>query len=73
VDSRTLKNWRVIEKALRDAGKTDCMFYHRAVSILGKGRDLLDEPLNRSGMQTGHVPTGGTAKLNQEALRTDCD
>jgi hypothetical protein len=33
MDSDTLKNWAKVEKALREAGKTDCMFYKRAVAL----------------------------------------
>jgi hypothetical protein len=42
MDPRTLENWRAIEKALREAGKTDCMFYKRAVAILSGRPDPLD-------------------------------
>jgi len=38
---RELKNWAKIEKALREAGKTECMFYQRAVAILSGKPDPL--------------------------------
>jgi hypothetical protein len=41
MDSKTLDNWRKIEKALRDAGKTETMFYKRAVAILSGKPDPL--------------------------------
>ena len=41
MDSKTLENWQKIEKALREAGKTDCMFYRRAVAILSGRPDPL--------------------------------
>ena len=44
MDRRTLENWQRVKEALEKAGKTDCLYYKRAVSILSGGRDLLDEP-----------------------------
>jgi hypothetical protein len=41
LESDTLKNWAKVEKALREAGKTDCMFYKRAVAILSGRPDPL--------------------------------
>jgi hypothetical protein len=41
MDSRTLKSWEAIKKALEEAGKTDCMFYRRAVTILSGRPDPL--------------------------------
>jgi len=41
MDPRTLENWQRIEKALREAGKTKCMFYQRAVAILSGRPDPL--------------------------------
>lgn len=41
MDSRTYENWQKIEKALREAGKIDCMFYKRAVAILSGKPDPL--------------------------------
>jgi hypothetical protein len=38
---RELENWAKIEKALREAGKTECMFYQRAVAILSGKPDPL--------------------------------
>lgn len=45
MDRRTLENWKKVEQALREAGKTDSWYYKRSVSILSGGKDLLDEPL----------------------------
>jgi len=38
---RELENWAKIKKALREAGKSDCMFYKRAVAILSGKPDPL--------------------------------
>ena len=45
VESNTLtlaqiENWKKVKKDLEAAGKTDCYFYKRAVSIIDTGRDL---------------------------------
>jgi hypothetical protein len=37
MDPRTLENWKAIERALREAGKTDSMFYREAVIRLSAG------------------------------------
>ena len=34
-----IENWRKVKQALEAAGKTDCYFYKRAVSIIKTGRD----------------------------------
>ena len=34
-----IENWRKVKQALEAAGKTDCYFYERAVSIIKTGRD----------------------------------
>ena len=34
-----IENWRKVKQALENAGKTDCYFYKRAVSIIETGRD----------------------------------
>jgi hypothetical protein len=44
VDQRTRDNWRKIKEALEIAGKTDCMFYRRAVVIANGGKDPFDDP-----------------------------
>ena len=36
-----IENWRKVKKALEEAGKQDCFFYKRAVSIIETGRDLM--------------------------------
>jgi len=40
--SRTFQNWVTIKLALEKAGKTDCMFYRRAVAIVAGRPDPLD-------------------------------
>jgi hypothetical protein len=42
MDARTLENWQRVKQALEKAGKTDCMFYKRAVAILSGRPDPLD-------------------------------
>ena len=42
MDEHTMNNWRKIEEALREAGKTDTMFYKRAVAILKGQRDPME-------------------------------
>jgi hypothetical protein len=41
MDRQTIENWLKIKKALELAGKTDCMFYKRAVMILAGKPDPL--------------------------------
>jgi len=41
MDNHTLKNWEKVKVALEKAGKTDCMFYRRAVLILSGKPDPL--------------------------------
>ena len=41
MDSRTYENWKKVKEALENAGKTDCMFYKRAVTILAGKPDPL--------------------------------
>jgi hypothetical protein len=41
MDKHTLENWKKIEQSLREAGKTDCYFYKRALIILKGGKDPL--------------------------------
>jgi len=43
MDKYTRDNWRKIKEALEIAGKTDCMFYRRAVAICNGGRDPMDD------------------------------
>jgi len=50
VDQHTMDNWRKIEVALREAGKTDTMFYKRAVVILKGHEDPLAK-WSRQGFQ----------------------
>ena len=41
MDKRTLDNWKKVKDALEKAGKTDSMFYRRAVAILAGRPDPL--------------------------------
>jgi hypothetical protein len=41
MDARTFENWKAIKLALEKAGKTDCMFYRRAVAIVAGRPDPL--------------------------------
>jgi hypothetical protein len=41
MDPHTFENWKAIKRALKKAGKTDCMFYKRAVTILAGKPDPL--------------------------------
>jgi hypothetical protein len=34
-----IENWKRVKEALEESGKTDCLFYKRAVSIMKTGRD----------------------------------
>lgn len=42
MDKRTYENWKRVKEALERTGKTDTMFYKRAVAILSGKRDPLD-------------------------------
>jgi hypothetical protein len=41
MDKHTLDNWKKIKEVLEKAGKTDCMFYKRALLILAGKPDPL--------------------------------
>ena len=41
MDRRTFEDWEKVKQALEKAGKTDSMFYRRAVSILSGKPDPL--------------------------------
>ena len=41
MDRRTFENWEKVKQALEKAGKTDCWYYKRAVSILSGKPDPL--------------------------------
>ena len=43
MDQRTRDNWRKVMIALEKAGKTDSMFYKRAVIICRGGKDPLED------------------------------
>ena len=40
MDPHVRENWIKIKNALEAAGKTDCLFYKRAVNIAKGGEDL---------------------------------
>jgi hypothetical protein len=42
MDQHELDNWKKVKASLESAGKTDCMFYKRAVSIVNGKKDLLE-------------------------------
>jgi len=42
MDRRTFENWQKVKEALEKAGKTDSMFYKRAVAIVAGKRDPLN-------------------------------
>lgn len=48
MDEHTKQNWQKIKEALEASGKTDCVFYRRAVSIVTTGHDPLESFLNRN-------------------------
>jgi hypothetical protein len=41
MDKATLNNWRLIKEMLEKAGKTDSLFYKRAIAILAGKQDPL--------------------------------
>ena len=41
MDKTELENWQKVKNALEAAGKTDCFFYTRAVSICAGSSDPL--------------------------------
>jgi len=41
MDRRTVENWQKVKEALEKAGKTDSMFYRRAVAIVAGRSDPL--------------------------------
>ena len=43
MDQTERDNWQKVKDALEKAGKTDSMFYKRAVAIVGGGDDPLDK------------------------------
>ena len=42
MDSQELENWKKVKDALEAAGKTDSMFYKRAVAICAGKEDPLE-------------------------------
>ena len=42
MDKQERENWKTVKEALEKAGKTDTMFYKRAVAITAGERDPLD-------------------------------
>jgi len=43
MDKTEKENWQKVKDALEEAGKTDSMFYTRAVAIVNGGEDPLDK------------------------------
>lgn len=56
MDAETRANWVKVKQALEAAGKTNCHFYARAVSIVRTGRDIdMPNPLAKLNKnQLGH-------------------
>jgi hypothetical protein len=48
MDEHTKQNWQKVKEALEAAGKTDSLFYRRAISIIHTGHDPLDSFLNNN-------------------------
>jgi hypothetical protein len=46
---RELENWKKIKETMEASGKTDNMFYKRAIQILKTGKDPLDNILGNNG------------------------
>jgi len=42
MDKQEIENWKKVKEALEKADKTDCMFYKRAVAIIGGKPDPLE-------------------------------
>lgn len=42
MDRHTLENWKKIKELMEREGRTDSLFYRRAVAILAGGRDPLE-------------------------------
>lgn len=42
MDEHTLENWKKIKELMEKQGRTDTMFYKRAVAILSGKRDPLE-------------------------------
>jgi hypothetical protein len=42
VDRHTLENWKKIKELMESQGRTDTMFYKRAVAILAGKKDPLE-------------------------------
>ena len=38
MDDHTFENWIRVKDALEEAGKTDCLFYRRATTIVNGGK-----------------------------------
>ena len=45
MDRHTLENWKKILELMERQGRTDSMFYKRAMLIVKGGKDPFDEPL----------------------------
>lgn len=44
MEPEQLKKWRKVKEALKKAGKTDSLFYKRAVAVVKGGEDPGDNP-----------------------------
>jgi hypothetical protein len=44
MDRHTLENWKRIKELMERQGRTDTMFYERAVRIVNGGKDPFDGP-----------------------------
>ena len=42
MDEHELENWKKVKEALEEAGKTECMFYKRALAIIDGKPDPLE-------------------------------
>jgi len=48
MDEKTKQNWQKVKEALEASGKTDSIFYRRAVSIIHTGHDPFESFLNNN-------------------------
>ena len=42
MDKKEIDNWQKVKERLEESGKTDCMFYKRAVAIANGNKDPFD-------------------------------
>jgi len=48
MDKKEIDNWQKVKERLEESGKTDCMFYTRAVAIVAGNKD----PLNLDSLES---------------------